>query len=123
MRKLFLLLAAVVVIALPAVASADTITFTAPATGANQGSGGPNQFNLDHHDAYTWRIDGVNLARSLLFSVMEDVIARRSREGAEWLESITRSASAPDGFASAFANASRRTGRSALAPTPTEVSS
>jgi hypothetical protein len=47
---------------LPAVASADTITFNAPATGANQGSGGANQFNLDHHEAYTWRIDGVNLA-------------------------------------------------------------
>ena len=68
MRKLFLLLAAAVVIALPAVASADTITFTAPATGANQGSGGPNQFNLDHHDAYTWRIDGVNLAGKTITS-------------------------------------------------------
>ena len=62
LRTLLLLIAAVVVIALPAIASADTITFTAPATGANQGSGGPNQFTLDHHDAYTWRIDGVNLA-------------------------------------------------------------
>ena len=62
MRKLFLIFAALVVIALPAIASADTITFNAPATGANQGSGGANQFNLDHHEAYTWRIDGVNLA-------------------------------------------------------------
>jgi hypothetical protein len=61
-RKLFLIFAALIVIALPAVASADTITFNAPATGANQGSGGANQFNLDHHEAYTWRIDGVNLA-------------------------------------------------------------
>ncbi|HEY0347238.1 MAG TPA: PEP-CTERM sorting domain-containing protein [Pyrinomonadaceae bacterium] len=68
MRKLFLLLAALVVIALPAVASADTVTFQAPATGANQGSGGPNQFNLDHHDAYTWRIDGVNLAGKTITS-------------------------------------------------------
>ena len=62
MRKLLLIFAALTVIALPAVASADTITFNAPATGANQGSGGANQFNLDHHEAYTWRIDGVNLA-------------------------------------------------------------
>lgn len=62
MRKLFLIFAALIVIALPAIASADTITFNAPATGANQGSGGANQFNLDHHEAYTWRIDGVNLA-------------------------------------------------------------
>lgn len=61
MPKLFLIFAALTVIALPAVASADTITFQAPATGANQGSGGANQFNLDHHYAYTWRIDGVNL--------------------------------------------------------------
>ena len=68
MKRLFLLLAALVVIALPAVASADTITLTAPATGANQGSGGPNQFTLDHHDAYTWRIDGVNLAGKTITS-------------------------------------------------------
>jgi len=61
MRTFLLLIAAAVVFALPAAASADTITFTAPATGANQGSGGPSQFNLDHHDAYTWRIGGVNL--------------------------------------------------------------
>jgi hypothetical protein len=56
------MIAAAVVVALPAIASADVITFQAPVTGANQGSGGPNQFNLDHSDAYTWRIDGVNLA-------------------------------------------------------------
>src|SRR2546429_3742450 len=41
---------------------ADTFTFKAPVTAANQGSGGSNQFDLDHHRAYTWRIDGVNLA-------------------------------------------------------------
>lgn len=62
MRTLLLSIAAAVVFALPATASADTVTFTAPATGANQGSGGASQFNLDHHYAYTWRIDGVNLA-------------------------------------------------------------
>jgi hypothetical protein len=61
-RTLLLLIAAAVVLALPAIASADVITFQAPATGANQGNGGPNQFNLDHTDAYTWRISGVNLA-------------------------------------------------------------
>lgn len=62
MRKLFLMFAAVVVIALPAVASADTITFQAPITAPNQGNGGPRQVDLDHHSAYTWRIGGVNLA-------------------------------------------------------------
>jgi len=61
-------IAAAVVFALPATASADTVTFTAPATGANQGSGGPNQFNLDHHEAYTWRIDGVNLTGKTITS-------------------------------------------------------
>ena len=61
LRTFLLLIAAAVVFALPATAAADTVTFTAPATGSNQGSGGPNQFNLDHHNAYTWRIDGVNL--------------------------------------------------------------
>jgi hypothetical protein len=61
-RRLFLLLAIVVVIALPAVASADTITFQAPPTAPNQGSGGARQVDLDHHSAYTWRIDGANLS-------------------------------------------------------------
>lgn len=62
MQKLILLLAAVVLIGLPTVASADTVTFQAPATGANQGLGGAKQFELDHHNAYAWRIGGVNLA-------------------------------------------------------------
>jgi hypothetical protein len=60
-QKLILLLAAVVLIGLPTVASADTITFQAPATGANQGLGGAGQFDLDHHNAYAWRIGGVDL--------------------------------------------------------------
>jgi len=47
---------------MPLTAFADTFTFRAPVTAANQGSGGPNQFDLDHHRAYTWRIDGFNLA-------------------------------------------------------------
>ena len=61
-KKTLLSLVALVVLGIPATASANTFTFNAPATGANQGSGGPNQFNLDHHEAYTWRIDNVNLA-------------------------------------------------------------
>jgi hypothetical protein len=60
-QKLILLLAAVVLIGLPTVASADTVTFQAPATGANQGLGGAKQFDLDHHRAYAWRIGGVDL--------------------------------------------------------------
>jgi hypothetical protein len=59
---MLLLLAAIVVIGLPMTALADTFTFQAPATAPNQGNGGPRQFDLDHHSAYTWRIDGVNLA-------------------------------------------------------------
>ncbi len=62
MRKLFLMFAAVILIGLPTVASADTVTFQAPATGANQGAGGARQFDLDHHNAYTWRIGGVDLS-------------------------------------------------------------
>lgn len=61
MRKLILLLAAVFLLGLPVVASADTVTFQAPATGANQGLGGSRQFDLDHHKAYAWRIGGVDL--------------------------------------------------------------
>jgi hypothetical protein len=60
-QKLILLLAAVVLIGLPTVAAADTVTFQAPATGANQGLGGARQFDLDHHNAYAWRIGGVDL--------------------------------------------------------------
>ena len=67
-RTFLLMIAAAVVFALPATASADTVTFSAPATGANQGSGGANQFTLDHHDAYTWRIDGVNLTGKTITS-------------------------------------------------------
>jgi hypothetical protein len=58
-KKLILLLAAVIVIGLPTVAAADTITFQAPATGATQSSA--KQVDLDHHSAYTWRIGGVDL--------------------------------------------------------------
>jgi hypothetical protein len=60
-RKLLLILAAAILFAVPAAASADTITINAPATAPGAGNGGANQFDLDHHSAYTWRIGGVNL--------------------------------------------------------------
>ena len=62
MKRTLLLLAITIVIGVPVTALADTITFRSPVTAANQGNGGPRQFDLDHHRAYTWRIDGVNLA-------------------------------------------------------------
>ena len=62
MKRTLLLLAAIILIGAPMTALADTFTFQAPTTAANQGNGGPKQFDLDHHRAYTWRIDGVNLA-------------------------------------------------------------
>jgi hypothetical protein len=37
-------------------------------TAANAGSGGPGQVDLDHHSAYTWRIDNVNLAGKTIVS-------------------------------------------------------
>jgi PEP-CTERM motif-containing protein len=61
-RKLILLFATAILFALPTVASADVITFNAPATAPNAGNGGPRQVDLDHHSAYAWRINGVNLA-------------------------------------------------------------
>jgi hypothetical protein len=60
-RKTLLILSAAILFAIPTAASADTITINAPATAPNSGSGGPSQFDLDHHSAYTWRIGGVNL--------------------------------------------------------------
>src|SRR5260370_19606177 len=54
-QKLYLLLAALILMGLPTVASADVITFQAPATGANQGSGGAKQFDFDSQNAFTWR--------------------------------------------------------------------
>ena len=59
MRHLLLFLAAAVLFALPVTASADVITINAPATAPTSSS--PRQFDLDHHSAYTWRINGVNL--------------------------------------------------------------
>ena len=68
MRKHFLLLAAMILIGLPMTAAADVITFQAPATAPNQGNGGSRQFELDHHEAYTWRIGGVNLTGQTITS-------------------------------------------------------
>ena len=62
MKRMLLLLAAMLIFAVPMTAFADTLTFFAPATAPYSGNGGPNQFDLDHHLAYTWRIGNVNLA-------------------------------------------------------------
>ena len=61
MKTLLLSFASLLCIGLPATAFAETLTFQAPTTAANQGNGGPNQFDLDHHKAYTWRLDNVDL--------------------------------------------------------------
>ena len=68
MGKPILLFATAILLSLPTVASADVVTFQAPATAPNQGSGGPRQFDLDHHSAYTWRIGGVNLTGQTIMS-------------------------------------------------------
>jgi len=60
-KKLLLSLAALLIVGLPLSASAGTITFNAPATAPNDGNGGASQFDLDHHRAYAWRVDNVNL--------------------------------------------------------------
>lgn len=68
MKRTILTLVALVVLALPVTAFAGTLTFQAPATAPNDGNGGANQFNLDHHQAYTWRIDNVNLTGQTITS-------------------------------------------------------
>ena len=63
MKKLLIGLALVAVFSLPSTAFADTIIFTAPPTApdaagsAGSNPGGPNQFDLEHHYAYTWQIN------------------------------------------------------------------
>lgn len=61
MKRILVSLAALILFSLPTVVSAETIFFRAPATVPNPAGGNPNQVDLDHHRAYTWRIDGVNL--------------------------------------------------------------
>jgi PEP-CTERM motif len=71
-KKLFVSLAAFIVIGLPAAARANTFTFSPPATAANTSTstnnpnnanyqGGANQFDLDHHLAYTWKLNNVSV--------------------------------------------------------------
>ncbi len=72
MKKLFLSLAALLVFALPASVRATTFTFSPPATAPNTNTstnnpnnssyqGGANQFDLDHHRAYTWQLNNVSV--------------------------------------------------------------
>jgi len=68
--KNLLMLAALSLLILPSAAFADTIIFNSPTTAGNGNSGtrspsntnyegGTSQFDLDHHNAYTWRIGSV----------------------------------------------------------------
>jgi PEP-CTERM motif-containing protein len=77
MKRTLLLLAALILLSLPANALADTITFSTPKTAPNTSSssnnpnnsnynGGSNQFDLDHHAAYTWQINPVIPAGQLI---------------------------------------------------------
>lgn len=70
MKRTILALATLALLSLPGTALADTITFTTPTTAGNTNNstdnlgetdyqGGANQFDLDHHRAYTWQINGV----------------------------------------------------------------
>ena len=70
MKKTLLITTAFVLLAFPASALADTVTFTSSTTAANtDGStdnlnetdyaGGSHQFDLDHHRAYTWQINNI----------------------------------------------------------------
>jgi hypothetical protein len=51
-KKLFVSLAALFVLALPSAVRADVLTFVPP---------DPDIDDLDHHKAYTWRVDNVDL--------------------------------------------------------------
>ncbi len=74
MKKTLFLFAVLTLFVIPTAALANTITFTTPTTAANNtpigpGSnsnpnssnyqGGSNQFDLDHHRAYTWQLSNV----------------------------------------------------------------
>ena len=70
MKKTLLITTALVLLALPGSVLADTVTFTAPTTAANNNGstdnlnepdyeGGSHQFDLDHHRAYTWQINNI----------------------------------------------------------------
>jgi PEP-CTERM motif len=70
MKRFLFALASMAFLSFPATALADTLTFTAPPTARNTNNstdntnegdyqGGPNQFDLDHHNAYTWQIGNI----------------------------------------------------------------
>jgi hypothetical protein len=70
MKRFVLALATLAFLTLPAAVQADTLTFTAPTTAPNSNNstdnrnetdyqGGSNQFDLDHHNAYTWQFGNV----------------------------------------------------------------
>lgn len=65
-----MLIVTIVLLALPAAALADTVTFKPPTTAANTNGatdntnetdyeGGSKQFDLDHHRAYTWQVNNI----------------------------------------------------------------
>jgi hypothetical protein len=56
LKKLIVFFAAIIILGLPTVVSADTLTFAAPATKPYDGTGGAKNFDLDHYRAYTWSI-------------------------------------------------------------------
>lgn len=80
MKTLLMLVAATFILSLPAAAFAGTLTFQAPVTAGNTTTGttnpgsistyqgGANQFDLDHHAAYTWRIDNINIPAGQVIS-------------------------------------------------------
>lgn len=70
MKRFLFALATMAFLSFPVTALADTITLTAPPTARNTNNstdntnetdyqGGSNQFDLDHHRAYTWQIGNV----------------------------------------------------------------
>ena len=70
MKKTLLITATLVFLALPPTALADVVTFKTSTTAANTNGatdnlnetdyqGGPKQFDLDHHRAYTWQINNM----------------------------------------------------------------
>jgi hypothetical protein len=70
MKRRLVILATIALFALPTTALADAITFTIKPTAPNNNNntdntnesdyvGGANQFDLDHHRAYTWKIRNI----------------------------------------------------------------
>jgi hypothetical protein len=71
MKNFLMIIAATILLGMPVAAFAGTLTYQAPVTAGNTTAGttnasnistyqgGANQFDLDHHAAYTWRLDNV----------------------------------------------------------------